>query len=71
MQTNSAHVVRREIHNLLCDRPAPRVRPLLNLVLDQREFDEFQSPNLRLSFEQTIRLIPTKQLGISFNISAT
>jgi len=25
------------------------VRQLLSLVLDQHEFDEFQSPNLRLS----------------------
>jgi hypothetical protein len=37
---------------------------LLSLVLDQHEFDEYQNPNLNLSLEQLIRLIPTKQLGI-------
>jgi hypothetical protein len=48
----------------LCDRPALRERLLLSLVLDQHEFDGYQSPNLGLSWRQHSTLIPTKQLGI-------
>jgi hypothetical protein len=64
VQTSFVRVVHRETRNLWCGKPALREHLLLSLVLDQHEFDEYQNPNLNLSLEQLIRLIPTKQLGI-------